>query len=197
MIYICGDSFGVPDPESGTMWAEQLSAPVTNLCAVSASNLLISRQIDRAIAAQATRIIVLFTSCTRGETRRNGCDIPWSWHTASEKTTSFSSGELSILQDYFRVFHDLELSIDLNRCVIESCLYRLQQSAIPFRWDQGGFEHHSMGGQLNYFGEYAGSRSEICLWDFARTREYRPLYHITDPVLHQRIAEYYREWISK
>jgi hypothetical protein len=70
-------------------------------------------------------------------------------------------------------------------------------SAIPFVWDQGGFEHASMGGQGRYFGEYAHTRSEICLWDFARTREYRPYYHITDPVLHQRIADYYNEWITK
>lgn len=197
MIYICGDSFGVPDPEHGVMWAEQLSAPVTNLCAVSASNLLISRQIDRAISAGAGKIIVLFTSSTRGETKRNGQDIPWSWHTASEKTTSFNSRELRILQDYFGTFHDLELAIDLNRCVIQSCLYRLTQSGIPFVWDQGGFEHASMGGRGSDFVEYNANRSDLCLWDFARTRAYRPFYHITDPVLHQEIAAYYNEWIHK
>ena len=197
MIYICGDSFGVPDPDYGQMWAEQLAVPVVNLCAVSASNLLISRQLDRAIADQAAGIIVLFTSCTRGETKRNGQDMPWSWHTASEKTTPFSTRELSILQDYFGVFHDLELAIDLNRCVIESSLYRLEQSGIPFVWDQGGFEHASMGGRQEYFAEYAHTRSDLCLWDLARTREYRPYYHITDPKIHQRIADYYNEWIHK
>lgn len=197
MIYICGDSFGVPDPEYGSMWAEQLLAPSVNLCTVSASNLLISRQIDCAIAAQASGIIVLFTSSTRGETRRNGRDIPWSWHTASEKTTPFNADELGILRDYFAAFYDLDLSMDLNCCVIESCLYRLQQSGIDFSWDQGGFEHASMGGTKRYFTEHAESRSEICLWDLARTRVYRPYYHITDPGEHQRVADYYNEWIAK
>lgn len=196
MIYICGDSFGVPDPKYGPMWVDLLDQEVVNLSVVAASNLMISRQIDRAVAAGASKIIVLFTSCTRGETRRNGCDIPWSWHTASEMTTPFGAEELRILQDYFVHFHSLELAIELNRCVIESSLWRLVNSGCDFVFDQGGFEHPSMGGQADYFRQFDQYRSGICLWDFARTREYRPYYHITDPDSHKLIAEYYREWLA-
>jgi hypothetical protein len=59
-------------------------------------------------------------------------------------------------------------------------------------WDQGGFEHVSMGGRI-CFTEYNSTRSDLCLWDFSRTREYRPYYHITDLAKHQDIAAYYRE----
>jgi hypothetical protein len=191
MIYLCGDSFGVPDPEYGTGWMEMIG-PVTNLCRVSASNLLIAQQVDRALSAGAEKIIVLFTSCTRGE-KVVGTDIvPFSWHTAGPETTSFSSNQLRILQEYFREFYDLGLAIYTNQCIIEHTLGCLQRSGVQYSWDQGGFEHASMGGRP-YFDQYDSSRSALCLWDFARTREYRPYYHITDPQAHRDIAIYYQE----
>ena len=191
MIYICGDSFGVPDPEYGTAWMQQLG-PVVNLCQVSASNVLIAQQIDRALALGAEKIIVLFTSSTRGEKIENGRVIPFSWHTASSITTPFSDRQLRILREYFAEFFDLSLAIYTNQCIIEHALARLESSGRDYAWDQGGFEHASMGGK-RYFDQYDHSRSKLCLWDYADTREYRPYYHITDPAVHQQIAEYYKE----
>ncbi len=191
MIYICGDSFGVPDPEYGAGWMDQIG-PTTNLCAVSASNLLIAQQVDRAIAQGAEKLIVLFTSSTRGEKIENGQAIPFSWHTASRITTPFSDRQLRILQQYFAEFHDLDLAIYTNQCIIEHTLGVLNRSGIDYTWDQGGFEHPSMGGHA-YFTEYNSTRSELCLWDYARTREYRPYYHITDASIHSDIATYYKE----
>lgn len=191
MIYLCGDSFGVPDPEYGKGWMQQIG-PVINLCQVSASNLLIAQQIDQAVAAGAEKIIVLFTSSTRGEKIQDGVPIPFSWHTASEKTTPFNPTQLRILREYFAEFFDLELAIYTNQCIIEHALARLESAGVDYVWDQGGFEHVSMGGR-KYFDQYDHSRSELCLWDFARTREYRPYYHITDPEIHTRIASYYKE----
>jgi hypothetical protein len=52
MIYVCGDSFGVSDPEYGAGWMDQIGQ-TTNLCQVSDSNLLIAQQVYRAIAAGA------------------------------------------------------------------------------------------------------------------------------------------------
>lgn len=191
MIYICGDSFGVPDPEYGPGWMDQIGA-TTNLCRVSASNLLIAQQVDRAIEAGAGKIIVLFTSSTRSEKIQNGAAIPFSWHTASSTTTPFDNRQLQILQDYFAEFYDLGLAIYTNQCIIEHTLARLDRSGIDYVWDQGGFEHPSMGGGI-CFTEYNSTRSDLCLWDFSRTREYRPYYHITDAKIHQDIATYYKE----
>jgi hypothetical protein len=191
MIYICGDSFGVPDPTYGAGWMDQIGA-TTNLCQVSASNLLIAQQVDRAIAAGAERIIVLFTSSTRSEKVVNGQAIPFSWHTANTTTTPFSTNQLRILQEYFAEFHDLGLAIYTNQCIIQHTLGCLQQSGVDYTWDQGGFEHVSMGGRP-YFTEYNSTRSDLCLWDYATTRQYRPYYHITDARAHEQIATYYKE----
>jgi len=149
MIYICGDSFGVPDPEYGTGWMEMIGS-VVNTCQVSASNLLIAQQVDQAIDAGAQRLIVLFTSCTRGEKIENGVPIPFSWHTASRTTTPFNDNQLRVLREYFAEFFDLDLAIYTNQCIIEHTLARLESSGIDYVWDQGGFEHTSMGGR-KYF----------------------------------------------
>lgn len=191
MIYICGDSFGVPDPDHGPGWMDHVGA-TTNFCQVSASNLLIAQQVDRALAQGAQKIIVLFTSSTRGEKVQGNEIIPFSWHTASSATTPFSSRQLRILAEYFQEFYDLGLAIYTNQCIIEHTLDLLQRSGVDYVWDQGGFEHPSMGGR-KYFSEYDHSRSNLCLWDFARTREYRPYYHITEPEIHHKIAQYYKE----
>jgi hypothetical protein len=191
MIYVCGDSFGVSDPEYGAGWMDQIGQ-TTNLCQVSASNLLIAQQVDRAIAAGAERIIVLFTSSTRSEKVENGRIIPFSWHTANTTTTPFSTNQLRILQEYFTEFHDLGLAIYTNQCIIQHTLGCLHQSGVDYTWDQGGFEHPSMGGRP-YFTEYNSTRSDLCLWDYATTRQYRPYYHITDAWAHEQIATYYKE----
>jgi hypothetical protein len=191
MIYVCGDSFGVSDPAYGAGWMDQIGQ-TTNLCQVSASNLLIAQQVDRAIAAGAERIIVLFTSSTRSEKVVNGQAIPFSWHTANTTTTPFSDQQLRILRDYFAEFHDLALAIYTNQCIIQHTLGCLHQSGVDYTWDQGGFEHASMGGRP-YFTEYNSTRSDLCLWDYATTRQYRPYYHITDARAHEQIATYYKE----
>lgn len=190
MIYICGDSFGVPDPDYGVGWMDQIGS-TTNFCQVSASNLLIAQQVDRALAAGAGKIIVLFTSCTRGEKIQNGQVIPFSWHTATKETTPFDDRQLGILREYFTEFYDLDLAIYTNQCIIEHTLALLQRSGVDYSWDQGGFEHASMGGR-EYFSEYNSNRAGICLWDFVHTRKYRPYYHIQDAEQHKFIASYYR-----
>jgi hypothetical protein len=191
VIYVCGDSFGVSDSEYGAGWMDQIGA-TTNLCQVSASNLLIAQQVDRALAQGAQKIIVLFTSSTRSEKVENGRAIPFSWHTANNTTTPFSDRQLRILQEYFAEFHDLGLAIYTNQCIIKHTLDCLNKSGADYVWDQGGFEHASMGGRP-YFDQYNSTRSDLCLWDFAHTRQYRPYYHITDAQAHENIATYYRE----
>jgi hypothetical protein len=194
MIYICGDSFAVPDIDHGPCWVDLLKEKIdtTTLARVCASNLLIAQQVDYAIAQQADAIIVLFTSSTRSQTRVNNLVVPYSIHSL-DSTTPFSQKQLDILITHTAEFFDLELAIYENQLIIESILHRLSHSGIPFLFDQGGFEHTSYGGQKQYFQNFDQWRSQINLWDYAPKRTYRPYYHIKDLAIHQRTANYYHE----
>jgi hypothetical protein len=198
LLYICGDSFAVPDPEYGPCWVDYLqqSIPthhIINLSRVCASNLMISQQVDQALA-HGDQIIVLCTASTRSQTRQNGQVVPYSIHSL-DQTTPFSPQQLAALQVYTRKFFDLDLAIYENQCIIESMLQRLTDSNRPFVWDQGGFEHPSYGGTQQYFAKWAWRRSSRNLWDYAQSREHRPYYHITDDHVHREVAAYYAGWI--
>jgi len=192
-VYICGDSFCVSDPEYGPCWVDYVSQhrSVLNLACVAATNLMISLQVDQAIESGADFVIVQGTACTRSQTRFNGAVVPFSYHTADQTTTPFDSTQLKILKQYYTEFFDLELAVYENKCIIENTLHKLVQSGIPFLFDQGGFEHSSFGSTKKYFEQFDQYRSKINLWDYARTRSYRPYYHIVDNDVHKRVAEYY------
>lgn len=199
MIAVCGDSFCAPDPEYGLMWADLLGeqCDVCNYSRRTATNLLIARQVDRAIQDRANFVIVHFTSCTRGEKLHAGEYVPFSYHTASEITTPFDSNSLRILKEYYMEFFDLSLAIYQNSITIEHTLQKLVHSKIPFRFDQGGFEHSSYGGTGQYFAPYNQYRSQYNLWDHVTARHFRPYYHITDSYIHEKVAEYYVQEIAK
>jgi len=194
-IYVCGDSFCVSDPEYGKCWVDYLAEKRTihNLSRSSATNLMISMQVDQAIAAGPDFIIVQGTACTRSQTRHQGNIVPFSYHTASEITTPFDRTKLNILKHYYTEFFDLDLAIYENRCIIENTLQKLVNSGIDFLFDQGGFEHPSFGTTAQYFQRFSQYRSDINLWDYARTRDYRPYYHIVDDAVHREVAAYYME----
>lgn len=195
MIYICGDSFCVSDPEYGSCWVDLLARhrPVVNLAQVAATNLMISQQVDQAIAESADFVIVHGTACTRNQTRYRGKIVPYSYHSVSELTSPFDPRQLHILKEYYTEFFDLDLAIYENQCIIENTLQKLVNSDTPFLFDQGGFEHASFGSKQQYFSRFAQYRSAVNLWDYARTRSYRPYYHITDSVTHRAVADYYLE----
>lgn len=198
-LYICGDSFCVSDAEYDSSWADLVAEKIStvNLAQVSASNLLIARQVDVAIQAKPDFILVNFTSCTRGEKLHKGKIVPFSYHTASIVTTPFDHRELTVLREYFANFFDLDLAIYQNKITIEHTLQKLIDSGIPFLFDQGGFEHPKFGGKPGYFEQYHSYRSHINLWDYTVTQQYRPYYHITDPQVHQQVAKYYLDVIGK
>jgi len=198
MIYICGDSFGVSDPEHGPMWADHLSAKysVHNLSRVCASNLMISQQLDVAIKNNAEFIILLCTASTRGQTRLDNDIVPYSIHSL-DHTTPFTHRQLLILKEHTAEFFDLDLAIYENKCIIESMLSRLVASNIPFVFDQGGFEHASYGGVGMYFTQYKQYRSRYNLWDYADQRTHRPYYHITDKQVHLDVYRYYAGLIDE
>lgn len=198
LLYICGDSFAVPDLAYGLCWVDYLQTllpthEIVNLSQVCASNLMISQQVDQAIT-HADQIIVLCTASTRNQTRLHGKIVPYSIHSL-DSTTPFTNQQLGVLDAYTQEFFDLDLAIYQNQCIIESMLQRLTDSNRSFLWDQGGFEHPSYGGTQEYFAKWHGCRSDCNLWDHAKTRSHRPYYHITDATIHQQVAEYYAKWI--
>lgn len=193
-VYICGDSFCVPDPEYGACWVDLLAQQrtVVNLAQVSATNLLISQQVDQAMAESADFVIVQGTSCTRSETKHHGRVVPYSFLTADSVTTDFNQHQLQIIKEYYTEFFDLDLAIYHNQCIIQNTLQKLTDSGIPFRFDQGGFEHPKFGAtRSDYFAKFNSYRSEINLWDHADTRDYRPYYHIRNAQVHRDVAQYY------
>jgi hypothetical protein len=187
-IYICGDSFAVPDREYGPCWVDMLPG-VTNLAQVCSSNFMIYQQVEQAIDNQADYIIVLFTSSLRSELVHKDNLVPFSW-LALDNTTPFNPEQLSILRNYYTLV-DIDIEIKKNKIIIESVLQLLIDSQIPFKFDQGGFEHPSYGGTNKYFAKYEKYRSQHCLWDYAVIRTYRPYYHITDSKIHTQVANYY------
>lgn len=192
-VYVCGDSFCVSDADYGPCWVDYLAQhrTVINLAQVAATNLMISMQVDQAITESADFIIVQGTACTRSQTRVDGRIVPFSYHTASKTTTPFNAAQLAALKNYYTEFFDLDIAIYENKCIIENTLTKLVNSKIPFLFDQGGFEHASFGSVIKYFTQFDQYRSKINLWNYARTREYRPYYHITDDAVHRQVAEYY------
>jgi hypothetical protein len=200
LIYICGDSFCVSDPKYGPCWTDMLAEQFSmcNLAQIAASNLLIAQQVDQAIADKADFVLVQCTSVTRSEKLHNGNYVPFSYHTASTETTPFSKSQLQILRDYYTEFFNLKLAIYQNAITIEHTLQKLVDSGIPFCFSQGGFEHanfHPV--STDYFAKFNQWRSNVNLWDYTVTREYRPYYHITDQQTHQQVADYYIEKIRK
>lgn len=217
-VYICADSFGTSDADYPDIcWVDILTkklqgvAIVNNLSMVCASNLLINLQVTRAIADSADFIIYLGTSCTRYEakytnnTNGNLLDrfinkdmLSYSILSLND-TTIFSQDQLQLLKEYHVNFFDLDLAIHENQCIIENTLQRLTDSRIPFLFDRGGFEHPSYGNtkHIEYFSKFMGNFSNINVWDHAEKRTFRPSFHITDPVITERIAQYYYEQIRE
>jgi len=192
MIYICGDSFGVPDPDHGIGWMDLLAEKfsVTNLCQVCASNLMIAQQVEKAINNSADFIIMLCTASTRNQIQINNKLIPYSIYSL-DNTTPFTDRQLTLLKEYTTEFFDLELAIYQNQLTIEAMLQKLVDSNIDFIFDQGGFEHPSYGGTKKYFTKFNNYRSKLNLWDYAQTRSYRPYHHIDNLADHTAIANYY------
>jgi hypothetical protein len=200
MIYICGDSFCVSDPEYGLCWSDILAErfEVCNLAQIAATNLLIAQQVQQAIRNSASFVIMQCTAVTRGEKRVQDTVVPFSYHTASRITTPFTDKQLQILKEYYTEFFDLDLAVFQNSITIEHSLQSLVYNKIPFQFDQGGFEHPKFGNaRTGYFQNFNEYRSDINLWNYTVTRNYRPYYHIVDPAIHREVANYYTEQIEK
>jgi len=184
--YICGDSFAASDNTSKIVpWHEQFEC--INFARDCATNLNISKQVDKAIQFNAKFIIVLFTTCVRQDWKGTF----YTFHNLENNPANLSSEQVKLLKEYFVEFFELDLEIYRNKCIIESVLQRLVDSGIPFLFDQGGFEHPKFGTTKSYFEKYNQYRSKYCLWDYGDSKVMHPSFHIADQELQNCIAEYY------
>ena len=220
-LYICGDSFACNDPDSSiTPWHQLLTNElknhwiVNNLSLICASNLNIRMQVDKAVEDHADFVIVLFTSSVRGHGRIStqesidnllnnfyrvekdddkkqlGC---WSYHSLDTNCV-MPKNKTSILKSFFTEIFDLNLAIYENQCIIESSLHKLKSNQVEFLFDQGGFENPFFGGDKTYFEEFNNYRSQLNLWTlYGSPIVYRPYFHITDQLIHNDIANYYKQ----
>lgn len=223
-VYICGDSFGCSDSEYGPGWVDKLTkklqgkTDVVNLSRVCASNTQIGLQVERAIANHAEYIIYLATSSVRDDvlltttesvdnllnrfvdiTNPDSTKNLTSYSVQSlNDTTLFDTAQLNMLKQYHSAFFDIDVAIYKNELIIEGVLSKLHTSGIPFKFDQGGYEHASFSNsKKNYFTAYSEYRSEICVWDYVtKNLKHRPYYHIEDQLIHEEIAEYYYNLIN-
>jgi hypothetical protein len=222
IIYICGDSFACGDAESSVQpWPDLLQeylGPdflIKNLSIVCASNFLIRLQIDHAIENQADFIMMFCTSSTRAQGKLKGeghgdmldrfyrigsngneqRDLACYSFFSMDETCVFDQHQIESIQSYHKNVYDLGLAIKENQYMIESSLYRLRASGIPFIWDQGGFENPNFGGPIaqDYFRDFSQWRSEKNIWNISgRTKSHRPYFHIVDQSAHLELARYYR-----
>ena len=195
---------------------------VTNLSISCASNLLIRMQVDRAVAEQADFVILLGTTCTRSQGRVGDSDHSGDLYDrfvrigntndahprdlacysiqSLNETCVFDKADIAVIKDYQTRLFDLDLAIYENQCIIESSLHTLTQHHVPFVFDQGGFENPIFGNvrRTDYFSEFDQCRSQINQWTLS---SYLPNtnmahFHITDPVVHAQIADYYQTIIE-
>lgn len=191
---------------------------VTNLSICCASNLLIRIQVDRAILNQADFVILLGTACTRshghvrtinnpatdiyerfvrvGDNNDDSSvrDLACYSLRSLDHTCVFNDDDIRSIKDYQSRLFDLDLAIYENQCIIESSLYSLEKNNIPFIFDQGGFENPVFGDvrRTDYFSNFDAYKSEINQWTLSNySSSGIGHYHITDPAIHQQIANYY------
>lgn len=223
-VYICGDSFAVADPQYlDQYWVDllqdQLGADVTikNLGRVSASNLHIAMQVEHALGQRSDFVIVLATSSLRTDISLGATDnslplldryIDLTQVNSKNGLVStsisylknnniFSTHQAELLRQFYTEFADTEVEVFKSKLIIESTLHKLKDSGVPFLFDRGGFEHPKFAGaKTQYFSEYCEFFSKINLWDYVTLPlPLRPYYHITDPTVHQTIADYYSKKI--
>jgi len=197
---------------------------VNNLSISCSSNLLIRIQVDQAIADQADFVILLCTASTRNQgtvkqlknknhrlydrfvrigqtdSSNHTRDLACYSIKSLDDTCVFAPDDINSIKNYQTRLFDLDLAIYENQCIIESSLNALQQSNIPFVYDQGGFENPMFGDvkKTDYFLKFNQYMSEINQWSLTKTLPIstRAHFHITDHNVHKTIADYFYKKIT-
>ena len=222
-LYICGDSFCVPDPTYGQGWFDYFqqrhpNINITNLAISGASNYHIYLQVKCALEQGCDYLIYHATSSIRDEFRLIPDDesedslaryaIPdedskapmvcGSWINLHRHFQSvLSKKQLKIKDEFFTQFVDLPNLIEKNFIFILHTLKLLEDSDTKWSWTQGGFEHKSFSSK-EYF-NFLPFRSKEChfnLWDYGDTSVLRPLFHVVDEEVNLAVSDSYSKLLN-
>lgn len=217
MIYICGDSFSVPDPNAGLMWVDMIKSklPVVNLAVPGASNYLIYLQVKHAIENGAEHIIYQATSSIRQEfafaedskIKDSYCRyhnpvvssneysmICGSWHNVGQHHSKVLSKEDNDNIANFSVrFFDIANAIEKNYIYILHTLNLISKANLKsWAWSRGGFEHKNFKDSTVWnFSHYDQHEVDVNLWDYYDNSVAQPVFHITNQGVHQTVCNQY------
>lgn len=219
MIYICGDSFSVIDQNSGLTWVDLLAQripkkQVINLSVPGASNYLIYLQVKHAIENGCEHIIYQATSSIRHEfviaddhagkdsypryhnSASNSKDYAvacGSWHNLERHHFNvLSNRDTDEIKKFSLRFFDLAGAIEKNYIYIIHTLNLISSANLKsWAWSRGGFEHkHFKNSNCWNFSKFQHNEIPVNLWDYYDNSIDQPVYHITDPHVHQTVCNH-------
>lgn len=221
-VYICGDSFSSTDPEFNGGWVTQFESQsktkVINLSSPGASNYQIYLQVRQALDQNCEYLIYHATSSIRHEfalshdfVGRDFADRYWnrscpeqqrsmvctSWLTP-ENSLSLTKPQCDQIKNFFKSFVDLSAEIEKNYLFIQSTLSMIQKKQVPhWVWSRGGFEHNKFKPIQHWdFDDYSQKESQHNLWDHYDPAQLRPFYHVTDPVIIEKVCNHYIDMLQ-
>jgi hypothetical protein len=176
-------------------------------------------QVDKAISESADFVILLGTSSTREQGKVQNTpahfveiydrfrkigqhdtamlqrDLACYSMVSLNDTCEFEPADVAVLREYYSLIFDLGLEIQKNQYIIESSLYTLREHAVPFLFDQGGFENPTFGNvqKCEYFTNFNSQKTQINQWTLASQlpKSNKLHFHILDQSVHGQIADYY------
>jgi len=201
-VLICGDSFGVVDPDyPGLHFSEKIlnaTPPVfelNNLAHGGDSNALITLQLMQGLQFKPDFVIVLFTSTHRHETDKD-VNVHYPKDLKVDELNEFRHNRYSTQQGSKNsINHNLvdqwnsqyisdDFEIMKNYFLIHYCLQSLKEHKIPFCYSIGGMKH-----AINYSAivdkhfikdniiNYTDQSLKINLWNHNNNKE-RPYFHV-------------------
>lgn len=223
-LYICGDSFCVDDPDYGDSWVSLLEKKLSgieikNLASSGASNYLIYLQVKQALEEKCDYLIYHATSSIRQEFRlgHDECDTDsisryWNVNNSNKKAPMICGSWLGIdrhynelmkplqidrIHSFFNDFVDLPNLVEKNYIFISHTLEILDHSSTRWAWSSGGFEHSSFKNSKQWdFDRYSSRRCSVNLWDYYIPNKIRPWFHVTDPIVHQKVCNQYMDMLN-
>lgn len=220
MIYICGDSFSVTDRNSGLTWVDLLEQrlpgqQLINLSVPGASNYLIYQQVKQALSNGCDHLIYQSTSSIRHEfvitddhTNKDSYSRYYnplaatesysvacgSWYNLGRHHSDvLTEKEIVEINKFSLRFFDLAGFIEKNYIYIIHTLNLISNANLKsWAWSRGGFEHKHFKKSSSWdFSKFKDTEISINLWDYYDNSINQPVYHISDPYVHQTVCNHY------
>jgi hypothetical protein len=200
-VLICGDSFGVIDPEYPDLhFSEKIlnaSPPVyelNNLCHGGDSNALIVLQLMQGLQFNPDFVILLFTTPHRHEVD-NDDNIYYPTDVSLEALQSFrherytttccinDAGRSKLINSWNAEIISDDFEILKNYFLMNYCFMLLEKHRIPFCYSVGGMASTDYSSVIdknfikNYLNDYSSLALKINLWNH-KSNNRRPYFHV-------------------